>query len=140
MAKSALMVATLGLVAVLAVALAGCNPFALTRAASGDGSPSVLQCNQSMEGHGVDVVNMKVTCQASGAAAGDTSFQLHYSIKRNGASRTFDATCAGTLTNGAGGCTQTYALVVPFDDGPATISGEFLPSHKALGPMPLPQN
>ena len=122
-------------------ALAGCNPLALTRTSNGsNGVPAVLQCNQSATGHGVDVVNMKLTCQASGAASGDTSFQLHYAIKNgNGQSRTFDATCVGTLIHAMGTCTQTYALVVPFDAGSATISGEFLPSHKTLGPLPLSQ-
>lgn len=84
---------------------------------------------------------MKLTCQASGAASGDTSFKLHYTIKDgNGNLRTFDATCDGALRNGVGTCAQTYALVVPFDSGSASVSGEFLPSHKALGPLPLPQN
>lgn len=125
----------------LAVALLGCSPLELTRVTSGHaGSPTTLQCNQSTEGHGVDVVNMKLTCQASGAARGDTSFQLHYTIKNgNGHTHSLNATCTGTLVNGAGTCTQTYALVVPFDTGSATISGEFLPSHTLLGPLPLSQ-
>ena len=136
----------LALAVVLAImvvgVLAGCSPLAITHAsASGGGAPAVLQCNQSNAGHGIDVVNMKLTCQASGAASGDTSFQLRYTIKNsNGQTRSFDATCVGTLVNGKGTCTQTYALVIPFDSGSATISGEFLPSQKALGPLPLSQS
>lgn len=129
------------LVALLALAsiFAGCGP--TTAATVGGGPPAVLQCSQASVGHGVDVVNMKLTCHVSGAASGDSSFALHYSIKNgNGVPRTFDATCAGTLSNGAGTCTQTYALVVPFDSGSASVTGEFLPSHKQLGPMPLPIN
>lgn len=119
--------------------LAGCGM--LTAKSVGGGPPSTLQCNQTSTGHGIDVVNMKVTCQASGAASGDTSFKLRYTIKDgNGNPRTFDATCDGALHNGAGTCTQTYALMVPFDSGSASVSGEFLPSHKLLGPLPLPQN
>jgi hypothetical protein len=132
-----------GVLAIMVVgALAGCNPLEITHASQNSGSaPAVLQCNQSITGHGVDVLNMKLTCQASGAAGGDTSFQLRYTIKNgNGQTRSFDATCVGTVVNGEGTCTQTYALVIPFDSGSATISGEFLPSHKALGPLPLSQN
>jgi hypothetical protein len=135
LAEAALAVALVG-------ALAGCSPLDITRAGGiGASSPAVLQCNQSPDGYGVDVVYMKLTCQASGAASGDTSFQLHYTTKNsNGHARSFDALCAGTLTHGVGTCTQTYALVVPIDTGSATISGEFLPSHKALGPLPLSQS
>jgi hypothetical protein len=109
--------------------------------AKGGGTPSELQCNEATTGHGVDVVNIKVTCQASGAATGDTSFALHYSVKgSNGQLRAFDATCGGPLVNGTGSCSQTYALVIPFDSTTGSISGEFLPSHKPLGPMPLSLN
>lgn len=141
MLRRSLIAKLAALVAILALAstAAGCGM--LTGYTVGGGPPSMLQCNQTAEGHGVDVINMKLTCQASGAASGDTSFQLHYSIKDgNGNTRTFDATCDGTLQNGAGSCSQTYALVVPFASGDATVSGEFLPSHKGLGPFPLPQN
>lgn len=132
---------SVALLVILAFAstLAGCGM--LTAKSVDGGPPSVLQCNQASTGHGIDVVNMKLTCQASGAASGDTSFKLHYTIKHgNGNLRTFDATCDGALRNGVGTCAQTYALVVPFDSGSASVSGEFLPSHKALGPLPLPQN
>lgn len=136
--RYAALAVTFALLVVLAGALSGCNLLALKRVGTA-GPPSVLQCGQASVGHGVDVVNMKVTCQASGAAKGDTSFQLHYTLKDgNGHTRTFDATCTGTLVNGAGTCTQTYALVVPFDSGSPMVSGEFLPSHKSLGPMELP--
>jgi len=137
---SVALAAVLGIMAV--GALAGCNPLAITHtSANGGGAPAVLQCNQSAAGHGIDVVNMKLTCRASGAASSDTSFQLRYTIKNgNGQTRSFDATCVGTLVNGKGTCTQTYALVIPFDSGSATISGEFLPSQKALGPLPLSQS
>ena len=125
----------------LAIALVGCSPLEITHVTTGDaGSPTTLQCNQSTVGHGVDVVNMKLTCQASGAASGDTSFQLHYTIKNGvGQTHSLNATCTGALVNGAGTCTQTYALVVPYDTGSATINGEFLPSHTLLGPLPLSQ-
>lgn len=137
--RFALVASVSALMVVLVGVLSGCSPLEITRATgSGGGAPAVLQCNQSAEGHGVDVVNMKLTCQASGAASGDTSFQLHYTIKKgDGQTRSLDATCEGTLANGEGTCMQTYALVVPFDSGTATISGEFLPSHKPLGPLPL---
>lgn len=132
---------SVALLVILAFAstLAGCGM--LTGKAKYIGPLSTLQCNQASTGHGIDVVNMKLTCQASGAATGDTSFKLHYTIKDgNGNPRAFDATCDGTLQNGAGTCTQTYALMVPFDSGSASVRGEFLPSHKLLGPLPLPQN
>jgi hypothetical protein len=133
MGKFAVLLALLALVSMVAA----CG---LTRVETvGGGPPSTLQCSQTNAGHGVDVVNMKVTCQVSGAASGDTSFQLHYTLKSGtGTLRSFDATCSGALQDGKGTCTQTYALVVPFDSGSPSISGEFLPSHKGLGPLPLP--
>jgi hypothetical protein len=101
----------------------------------GGGPPPTVHCSEATVGHGVDVVNTKLTCTVSGAASSDTSFTLHYAIKHNGSSRPFDATCDGKLQNGTGTCTQTYALVVPFDDGSATVSGELLPSHESVGPL-----
>lgn len=121
----------------LAVLTAGCG--LTTVQTIGGGPPIALQCGQATAGHGVDVVTLKLTCKVSDAPSGDTSFQLHYSLKSgNGSLRHFDAVCEGALVNGTGTCTQTYALVVPFDSGSATVSGQLLPSHKALGPMPLP--
>lgn len=102
----------------------------------GGGPPPKVQCSQANTGHGVDVVNKKLTCQVANAASSDTSFTLHYAIKNdNGTPRTFDATCEGSLKNGVGTCTQTYALVVPGDLGTPSVSGEFLPSHRAIGPI-----
>ena len=132
MGKFAALLALLALVSMVAA----CG---LTRVGTVSGPPTTLQCSQTPAGHGVDVVSMKVTCQVSGAASGDTSFQLHYTLKSgNGTPRALDAICGGALHDGKGTCTQTYALVVPFDSGSPSISGEFLPSHLVLGPFPLP--
>lgn len=129
--------ALLTLVLALSSTLAACG--LTTGATLGGGPPASLTCTQAMVGHGIDVVNAKLTCQVSGAASDDTSFQVHYSVKSGtGTPRSFDATCDGTLQNGAGSCTQTYALVVPFDAGSASVEGQLLPSHKALGPLQLP--
>lgn len=129
MLKGAMLVLTLA----LAGSVAACGTSANENV--GGGPPPKVECSQAMTGHGIDVVNTKLTCKVTGAASSDTTFTLHYAIKHNGTPRPFDATCAGTLQNGAGTCTQTYALVVPFDSGSASVSGELLPSHHAVGPL-----
>ena len=105
----------------------------------GGGPIAKLECAQTVAGHGVDVVNMKLTRKVSDVTSGDTTFKLHCSVKNgNGSPRSFDAICFGGLKNGVGSCTQIYELVVPFDDGSALVQGELLPSHQPLGPLPLP--
>lgn len=105
----------------------------------GGGPTAKLECTQAVAGHSVDVVNIKLTCKVSDAASGDTMFKLRYSVKNgDGSPRSFDAICFGALKKGVGSCIQIYELVVPFDDGSASVQGELLPSQHPLGPLPLP--
>ena len=112
------------------VALAGCGA-----RTSNAGTPS-LRCSVQSEPSGVDVLATKLTCNVADAASNETSFTLRYTlIADDGTRRPFNATCDGTLHDGAGSCTQTYAVIAPLSPSSASVDGELLPSHRALGPV-----
>jgi hypothetical protein len=77
-----------------------------------------------------------LACRVSGAAASDTSFALSYTPGGPGSrQQPMGAACAGPLHDGAGSCTQTYALVAPAGSAPGSVAGQAQPSHTPLGPV-----
>ncbi|WIG58019.1 MAG: hypothetical protein OJF49_000764 [Ktedonobacterales bacterium] len=112
------------------IAVAGCGA-----RTSNAGTPS-LRCTVQSEPSGVDVLATKLTCNVSSAASNEVSFTLRYTlIADDGTRRAFGATCDGALHDGAGDCTQIYKVIVPLSPASASVDGELLPDHRALGPV-----
>lgn len=119
----------------LTLALAACGSSAL---GSGGGSTpgAHLSCTDSTSVGQVDVIHVTVNCSVAGASANETSFRLRYTVSNaDGQQRSFDQTCEGTLHNGAGNCTTTYALIAPFEVSSSSVEGVLLPSNDHLGPV-----
>jgi hypothetical protein len=124
--------APLGLILLAALRLAACS---ISLPVS-SGTPPTLACADHQQVQ-LDTVSHEITCIITGAPASQTGFWLYYKLAdQQGHERTFQGTCQGTLTQGRGACTETYAeLVGQFDHPTATITGIFLPSQQALGPV-----
>lgn len=131
---AALHYAALGLVLLAALQLAACTitlPFGAATPA-----PTTLACADHPHGS-VDTINHEVTCIVSGAPASQTGFWLYFALTDpQGHQVTFQGTCQGTLTQGRGACTQTYAEIVgQFNHPSASVTGILLPSQQPLGPV-----
>ena len=130
-----IVVAMLTMLTTLALLLAGCTGAGGAQGLGGTADPTV-NCTTHQTVGQIDVIGETLACSVSGAAASETSFTLTYTaISTTGQRRTFDATCAGALHNGAGTCTQTYALIVPFALASSTVTGKLLPDNRAIGPV-----
>jgi predicted small secreted protein len=117
--------------------LAAC---ATTPAGGGDDTPSaahaMLACTVATSIEGVDVIKQVLTCKVTAAPATETSMTLNYSVESgDGSQRQLSPACTGTLRNGTGSCTQTYATPAPMGSGPGSVSGETQPHHFRLGPV-----
>lgn len=114
--------------------LSGCG--AKTNAGVGSGGQPSMRCTAAPTGHGLDTTNYGIACAVSGAASGDTSFSLSYALARsNGSAMTYGVACQGTLSNGAGSCSQTVVVIAPNDPANLQVTATFAPSKKVIGPM-----
>ncbi len=104
--------------------------------ASGSASTATLTCAvHSAEGSDDDETQHTLTCTVKQAPLTDTHFSLRYGVRDPaGSLHSLAPACSGSLHNGAGSCSQIYEFVFPFTPVPAPVTGESLPSHKALGP------
>ena len=99
-------------------------------------APTLTCQTHTEEGDEDDSVRITLNCSVTHAAAADTSFTLHYGILDPvGHYQAFPQTCDGHLHNGAGSCSQTYTGIFPYAPTPGPVTGEFLPSHRKLGPV-----
>lgn len=130
--KLSLAAGTLALSLLLAV-LAGCGA---TVGAGGASEPVALTCVNRAAAHPIDIQSVVLTCAVAHAPSDATSFTLQYTVMDSlGQPRTMGATCASTLSNGAGSCTQTYSLPIPLDPTKAKVSGTLHPGGQTLGPV-----
>lgn len=98
--------------------------------------PPTLTCTDRTAVHPVDTMSVMLTCAVVNAPNADTSYTLQYTVIDSlGHPRPMGATCAGSLTGGAGTCTQTYSLPIPLDPSKATVSGTLQPGGQKLGPV-----
>jgi hypothetical protein len=119
-----------GLLALVVLGGCGMSP-------PGSAAPA-LSCMMSTSGHSIDTITYTVACHVTNAAPGDKSFALHVAFA-DGSGRTNarDAPCAGTINDGAGSCSQSYVVRVPFGVASATVNGALRPSGRPLGPLTL---
>lgn len=99
------------------------------------GQPT-LTCTDRTAAHPIDTMSVVLTCAVVNAPSAATSYTLQYTIvDALGHPRSMGATCAGSLSGGAGTCTQTYSLPIPLDPSKATVSGTLQPGGQKLGPV-----
>ena len=99
------------------------------------GQPT-LTCTDRSAAHPIDTVSVVLTCAVSNAPSTAASYTLQYTIIDSlGHPRQMGATCAGSLSAGAGTCTQMYSLPIPLDPSKATVSGTLQPGGQKLGPV-----
>jgi len=112
------------------------GPIVVTATSTRSASTALLSCTvHAAEGSEDDETQQTLTCTVKQAPPTDTQFILHYSVRDPaGGLHSFTQTCTGPLRKGAGSCSQTYEFVFAFSPVPAPVTGESLPSHKALGP------
>ena len=113
------------------------GPVVVTATLTVTASTAMLTCAvHSAEGSEDDETQQTLTCTVKQAPPTDTQFILHYSVRDPaGGLHSFTQTCTGLLRNGTGSCSQIYEFVFAFSPVPAPVTGESLPSHKALGPV-----
>ena len=114
--------------------LGGCG---MSPTVPGSAAPA-LSCTLTRDGHSIDTITYTVACHVTNAAPGYESFALHVAFA-DGSGRTnvLDAPCAGTINDGAGSCSQSYVVRVPFSVASATVNGALMPSRRPLGPLTL---
>jgi hypothetical protein len=115
---------------------------AATPAASATETPTpharlTLTCTTTSSVQGIDVINMLLICNVTGAPSADTSFTLDYAITSPSTKQAhqFFPACAGHLTDGSGVCTQRYAAPVPLAVGAGVVTGTTAPDQRPLGPV-----
>lgn len=113
------------------------GPVVVTATPTPSVSTAQLNCTvRSAEGSEDDETQQTLTCTVKQAPLADTQFTLHYGVRDPaGGLHSFTQTCTGPLRRGGGSCSQTYEFVFAFSPVPAPVTGESLPSHKALGPV-----
>ena len=98
-------------------------------------SAASLRCTMREEPVTTDTVSVTLACAVANASGSDTAFDASYfSMGLKGQGHVADATCHGSLHNGAGACTVTFILSAR-NSAPGSVTGELLPSHLALGPV-----
>jgi hypothetical protein len=112
------------------------GPVVVTATPTVSASTASLTCSvHSAEGSEDDETQQTLTCTVKQAPPTDTQFILHYGARDPaGSVHSFTQTCSGLLRKGAGSCSQVYEFVFAFSPVPAPVTGEALPSHRALGP------
>ena len=133
---AALRQGSLGLILLAALQLAACSLSHPFSSATPTSTSPALACADRQQVH-LDTISHEITCIITGAPASQTGFWLYFTLAdQQGHRRTYQGTCQGALAQGQGACTQTYVeLVGQFDHPIATITGIFLPSQQALGPV-----
>lgn len=113
------------------------GPVVVTATSTRSTSTALLSCTvHAAEGSEDDETQQTLICTVKQAPPTDTQFILHYSVRDPaGGLHSFTQTCTGLLRNGTGSCSQIYEFVFAFLPVPAPVTGESLPSHKALGPV-----
>lgn len=124
--------AVLGMTACEESGTAG-NQATATALASG-GKGAQLSCMFHERPQEADTVSVTIACQVS-AAVSDTAFTVRHMVAGpKGQGTVQDATCSGTLYNGAGGCSVTVTEQST-TASPGMVQGELLPSNAVLGPV-----